>query len=66
MLFILVPFLISCAMQESTKMNGTCILNNKQIWNYIFSEDNTLVHESIVILHVTSVPLKRACFCLTC
>lgn len=52
MLFILVPFLISCAMQESTKMNGTCILNNKQIWNYIFSEDNTLVHESIVILHV--------------
>ena len=39
-LFILVPFLISCAMQESITMNGTCVLNNKQIWNHIFSEAN--------------------------
>lgn len=37
-ILILGTFLISCTMQESSMMNGTCVLNNKQIWNHVFSD----------------------------
>ena len=37
-ILILGSLLISCTMQETITMDGSCILRNKQTWNYVFSE----------------------------